>query len=141
MKIFKIIILIVILAVLIQFIPYGKDHKNPTVTNTVKWDSPKTKELFYRACADCHSFETKWPKYANIAPVSWFIMSDIQEGRDHFNISKKINAKDIKEAVKQIKEGEMPMWQYTLIHKNARLSDKEKQLLISGLKKTFLNSK
>ena len=138
MKTVKIVLFFIILFILIQFIPYGKNHTNPVITNSVKWDSPKTKKLFQRACADCHSYETKWPKYANIAPVSWLVMSDIQEGRDHFNISEKVSKKDIKEAVKQIKEGEMPMWIYTLMHKSAKLTDKEQKELISGLKKTFL---
>lgn len=134
MKTLKFILAIVILFGLIQLIPYGKDHSNPVVTNTPKWNNPQAKVLFQRACADCHSYETKWPKYANIAPISWLIMSDIQEGRDHFNISKKVSKKDIKEAVKQIREGEMPMWIYTLMHKDARLSNQEKETLIKGLK-------
>jgi len=134
MKIFKLILAIIILFGLIQLIPYGKDHTNPAITNTLKWNNPQAKVLFQRACADCHSFETKWPKYASIAPVSWFVMSDVKEGRDHFNISKEITPKIIKKAIKQIKEDEMPMWQYTIIHKDARLSDQEKETLIKGLK-------
>ena len=134
MKILKLILALVILFGLMQLIPYGKDHTNPAVINRVKWNNPKVKVLFEKACADCHSFETKWPKYANIAPISWFIMSDVKEGRDHFNISKKVTPKIVKKAIKQIKEDEMPMWQYTLMHKDARLSKKEKETLIKGVK-------
>ena len=64
------------LAWLIQFVPYGRDHDNPEVTNTVAWDSPRTAELFDPACADCHSNETDWPWYSNVAPVSWLVQSD-----------------------------------------------------------------
>lgn len=139
MKKTKIFLTIVILAILIQFIPYGKDHTNPQVIATPKWDSPKTKNLFDRACMDCHSFRTKWPAYSKIAPISWLVYSDVQEGRDHFNVSawgvQKRNKGD--KAAKAVQEGDMPMFIYPWMHPNARLSDQEKQDLIKGLKATF----
>jgi len=125
--------------VAIQFIPYGKDHTNPPIVSEPQWDSPRTKELFNRACADCHSNETAYPWYSNIAPVSWLIAHDIDEGREHFNVSmwgsqKKNEGED---AAKEVREGEMPMWFYTIAHPEAKLSSNEKQELISGLEKTF----
>lgn len=135
----KIFLSIIILAVLIQFIPYGKDHVNPQVISSPKWDSLRTKQLFDNACADCHSFETKWPLYSKIAPVSWLVYSDAQEGRDHFNVSawgiQKRNKGN--EAAKAVREGDMPMFIYTWMHPNARLSDQQKADLIAGLKATF----
>lgn len=126
-------------AVAIQFIPYGKDHTNPPVVSEPQWDSPRTKELFTRACADCHSNETKYPWYSNIAPVSWLVAHDIDEGREKFNVSmlgvQKKNK--VKDAADEVKEGEMPMWFYTIPHPEAKLSSNEKQELISGLEKTF----
>jgi len=126
-------------AVGIQFIPYGKDHTNPPVMSEPQWDSPRTQDLFNRACADCHSNETKYPWYSNIAPVSWLVMHDIEEGREHFNVSmwgiqKKNEGED---AAKEVRGGEMPMWIYTIPHPEARLTDSEKKELISGLEKTF----
>lgn len=123
----------------IQFIPYGKDHTNLPVMSEPQWDSEQTKELFNRACADCHSNETKYPWYSNVAPVSWLVAHDIEEGREHFNVSlwgiqKKNEGED---AAKEVREGKMPMWIYTLTHPEARLSETEKQALISGLEKTF----
>lgn len=123
----------------IQFIPYGKDHTNLPVMSEPQWDTERTKELFNRACADCHSNETKYPWYSNIAPISWLVTHDIEEGREHFNVSlwgvQKENEGE--EAAKEVREGEMPMWIYTLTHPEARLSKNEKQELISGLQKTF----
>lgn len=134
----KNLIYVVVLLIVIQFIPYGKDHTNPTPTNKVNWDSPKTKALFTKACADCHSFNTKWPSYSNYAPASWLIMADIQEGREHFNVSTGVSRKKLHDAVEEIKEGDMPPFQYTLIaHKDAKLTDKEKLDLMNGLKRTF----
>lgn len=124
---------------LLQILPLGPQFANPPVTGEPTWDSPRTKELFRQACADCHSHETAYPWYSNIAPVSWLVAHDINEGREHFNVStwgvQKKN--EGKEAAKEVREGEMPMWIYTLTHPEAKLSEVEKQELISGLEKTF----
>lgn len=125
------------LAILLQFIPYGKNHLNPPVETQVSWDSPKTKELFYKACADCHSNETKYPWYSNLAPISWLVQHDIDEGREHFNISSKSGEKDGHEAAEEIEKGGMPMSIYVLMHKEAKLSQEEKETLANGLEKTF----
>ncbi len=124
---------------LLQVVPLGPHFTNPAISGEPAWDTPRTKELFKRACADCHSNETKYPWYSNIAPVSWLVARDIDEGREHFNVSawgvqKKNEGKD---AAKEVREGEMPMWIYTLPHPEAKLSEAEKQELISGLEKTF----
>lgn len=132
-------IAVILGAVAIQFIPYGKDHTNPPVMSEVQWDSPRTQELFNRACADCHSNETKYPWYSDIAPVSWLIAHDIEEGREKMNVSmigvQKKNK--LKDAADEVKEGEMPIPPYLIAHPEARLSDAEKQELANGLEKTF----
>jgi hypothetical protein len=55
---------------LIQLVPYGRAHANPPVVKEPAWDSPTTRALAKRACFDCHSNETVWPWYTNVAPVS-----------------------------------------------------------------------
>lgn len=126
-------------AVAIQFIPYGKDHTNPPIMSEVQWDSPRTQELFNRACADCHSNETKYPWYSNIAPVSWLVAHDIEEGREKMNVSMiGVQTKNkLKDAADEVKEGEMPIPPYLIAHPEARLSDTEKKELAEGLEKTF----
>lgn len=135
----KLLIGLAITAVAIQFIPYGKDHTNPAIISEPKWDSLRTKELFENACADCHSHQTKYPWYSNIAPVSWLLARDVEEGREHFNVhawgTQKKN--EGKEAAKEVREGEMPLWFYLPTHPEARLSEAQKQELINGLEKTF----
>ena len=135
----KILLTLVALLIVIQFIPYGKDHSNPQVVAEPKWDTPKTRELFMKACADCHSFETKWPAYSNVAPISWIVYNHVVEGREHFNVSnwghqKKNEGED---AAEEVEEGEMPLTSYLLVHPEAKLSENEKELLIQGLKNTF----
>ncbi len=128
-----------LMAVVIQFLPVGLDHENPSVIAEPSWDSERTRELFNRTCADCHSHNTKWPWYSNVAPVSWIISHHVEEGREHFNVSawgvQKHNEGD--EAAEEVEEGDMPIFGYTLAHPEARLSTEEKQLLIQGLKATF----
>jgi len=133
----KALIVLGVIFILIQFIPV--DRSNPPTKAEPNWDSPQTRELFMRACGDCHSHNTRWPWYSYIAPISWLIAYDVHEGRKHFNVSmwgyQKKNKGD--EAVEEILEGEMPPFLYTLMHPEARLSKEEKQKLIEGLRKTF----
>ena len=135
----KIILTLIVLFGAIQLLPYGKEHTNPEVLAEPQWDSPKTKETFMQACGDCHSNETKYPWYSNIAPISWSMTHHIEEGREHFNVSmwghqKKNEGED---AVEEIEDGEMPLFSYLLAHPEARLSDEEQKIFIEGLKKTF----
>ena len=128
----------VALFALIQLIPYGRDHANPAVIAEPAWDSPQTRELFFRACKDCHSHETNWPWYASIAPISWMMQYDIDEGRSHFNVSRWGQGKqDADEAAGMLRKGEMPPWFYLPAHPEAQLTDAEKQALIAGFVATF----
>jgi hypothetical protein len=78
---------VLVLAVLIQFVPYGRNHTNPAVIMEPTWDSPQTRQLAVRACYDCHSNETAWPWYTNVAPVSWLTQHDVDDGRHKLNFS------------------------------------------------------
>lgn len=71
--------------VVVQFIPV--DRTNPPVVQEPNWDSPQTRALAERACFDCHSNETKWPWYSKVAPVSWLVAHDVEEGRAALNLS------------------------------------------------------
>lgn len=136
-----------ILAILfpaIQFIPYGHDHENPPIVHEPAWDSQQTRDLAKLACYDCHSNETLWPWYANVAPASWLVAYDVHGGRKHLNFSDwrqgQRKGEDAKELREVISEGEMPPLQYLLIHPEARLNGEQKQQLIDGLMATVGNS-
>ena len=132
----KILWALLILFILIQFIPV--DRSNPPVKGEPQWDSPRTKELFMRACGDCHSHHTRWPWYSYIAPISWLIAYDVHEGRKHFNVSMwGYQKQEADEAAEVVEKGEMPPLLYLLAHPEARLSEQEKRELIEGLKRTF----
>ena len=130
------------LFILIQAVPYGRNHSNPPVTQEPKWDSPQTRALAARACFDCHSNLTKWRWYSNIAPVSWLIQRDVDGGRSQFNFSEWNKPQDISigDLADSIRGGSMPPWFYVIPHPSADLSAAEKDALIRGLTATLTAS-
>ncbi len=125
------------LFVLIQLIPYGRQHTNPPVVQEPNWDSPQIRELAQRACFDCHSNETIWSWYSNVAPVSWLVQRDVDEGRRHLNFSNWGRIHEADEIPEVVIEGEMPPAQFLIMHPEARLAQAERDALISGLQATF----
>jgi len=131
-------VLIIVMGVGIQFLPYGRQHTNPPVQQEPPWDQPGTRHLAQRACFDCHSNQTKWPWYASVAPVSWVIQHHVDKGRRELNLSEwNLPQKEAKDAVKVILNGKMPLPSYLRAHPEARLQAAEKQRLIDGLNATF----
>jgi mono/diheme cytochrome c family protein len=128
------------LFVLIQAVPYGRDHTNPTPTKQVQLPTAAQRELFATSCQDCHSFQTEWLWYSNVAPASWLIQSDVEEGRDRLNLSTWDRPQpDADEIAEVIAEGEMPPLKYRIspYHWNAKLSDADKHVLIGGFRALY----
>jgi mono/diheme cytochrome c family protein len=119
----------------IQLVPYGRDHTNPPVVQEPKWDAPQTRAFAQRSCFDCHSNETVWPWYSNYAPFSWLIAHDAEEGRQRLNFSdwNNVNPRVLNEIQRVVSNGSMPPIQYTLIHGKAVLTTTERQAFIDGL--------
>lgn len=134
----RVLLLLAGLLLAIQLVPYGWNHSNPAVVAEPKWDTPRTRELFFRACADCHSNATKWPLYSRVAPVSWLVYNDVQEGRSKLNVSEwNRPQKDAHEASEELQKGAMPLPIYLPLHPEARLSAGEKAELVAGLAATL----
>jgi hypothetical protein len=131
-------IAVIVLLVVLQFIPLGRDHSNPAVNAEPGWDTPTTRALAKRACFDCHSNETEWPWYSHVAPVSWLVQDDVHEGRRKLNFSEwNRPQKNAEEAAEEVQKGKMPLWFYVPLHPQAKLSATEKSALINGLQATF----
>ena len=120
-----------------QLIPYGRDHTNPPVVAEPAWNSMQTRELTVRACFDCHSNEVIWPWYSNVAPMSWLVQRDVDEGREELNFSEWNRPQEGEEAAETVRDGSMPPWQYLLTHSEARLSDADLNALALGLAATL----
>ena len=122
----------------IQLVPYGRNHVNPPIVREPSWDSAATRSLAKQACFDCHSNETQWPAYARIAPASWLVQHDVEEGRAMLNFSEWQRPQEkSKDAAEELLEGEMPPIPYRMMHGHARLSDVDRDRLARGLARTF----
>jgi hypothetical protein len=122
----------------IQLVPYGRAHTNPPIMGEPAWDSPATRLLAKQACFDCHSNETEWPAYARVAPVSWLVQRDVNEGRAVLNFSEWPRPqREAKEAPEEVMEREMPPAAYALVHAHARLSPADRERLAQGLANTL----
>ena len=84
-----------------------------------------------RGCRDCHSHDTRWPWYSNVAPVSWFVIDHVNHGRRHFNYSdwaqydKDQVPRLLKDSCALTRKEEMPISSYLWLHQEARLSDRD----------------
>ena len=126
------------LFLLIQLIPFGHNRTNPAVVAEPAWSSPAARALVKEHCFQCHSNETNWTWYANIAPGSWLIAYDVIEGRDKFNFSDwNNNPGELDEMVEAIQEGEMPPIQYWIFHPNSKMDGGQKQDLINALESSI----
>ena len=85
------------------------------------------------ACYDCHSNESTYPWYANIAPIKWWIYDHINEGREDLNfsvwntLSKADQAEALDDIATAVMEGEMPLKPYPVTHPKAKLSEADRQ--------------
>ena len=137
----KIILILVVVGVvvfgLIQLVPFGRNHTNPAVVQEIQWDSPETRAIAERACFDCHSNQTVWPWYSNIAPSSWLLAKDVAEGREEMNFSDWGRLpQSADEIARELERGSMPPSRYLALHPEARLSDAEIAQLVAGLRKS-----
>lgn len=124
--------------VLIQLVPYGRNHVNPAVVKEPTWDSPQTRALAETACFDCHSNQTDWSRwYTNVAPASWLVERDVQEGRQRLNFSDWGHnthlLREPQEMANVVRNGAMPPLQYLLLHSKAKLTDAQREQLAQGL--------
>jgi hypothetical protein len=86
--------------------------------------------ILTRACADCHSNETRWPWYSYVAPTSWFVVGHVDHGRRFINLStwvrpgkEPVDSIDrLKAMCREVGKGDMPLTSYKLIHWNSWLS-------------------
>ena len=96
---------------------------------------PKVAAILDRSCNDCHSNKTRWPWYANVAPVSWFVIDHVEEGREHMNFSEwgKYSSDERKALLRDfcelVTENAMPLSSYTPLHPDSKLSDEHKKLI------------
>lgn len=134
----KIVLALIVIFIGIQFIPKNYNESSEVLTTDFMtiFDVPKNIETQLKvSCYDCHSNNTHYPWYNKIQPVAWFMEGHIDEGKEELNFSefggysKRRQKSKVKSIMSQIRDNEMPLWNYTLIHRDAKLSEKDKELL------------
>ncbi|MCH7525742.1 MAG: heme-binding domain-containing protein [Bacteroidetes bacterium] len=134
----KITILLFVVFIGIQFVPttYNTSDK-VSETDFVKiFNAPKNiQNLLKTSCYDCHSNNTNYPWYSKIQPGAWLMEGHINEGKEELNFSTfgdysgRRKKSKLKSIISQIKDDEMPLLSYTFIHRDAKLSEKDKFML------------
>ena len=140
-KFLKRLFLVLLLAfIVIQFFRPEKNISTVTSANdiTTKYAVPADVQTILKtSCYDCHSNNTAYPWYNNIQPVAWWLKNHVDEGKKELNFSEFASYRigrqyrKLDEVNKQIKEGEMPLESYTIIHGNAKLSEQQKLVVAS----------
>jgi mono/diheme cytochrome c family protein len=123
------------LLLVIQFVPFGREHPNPAVSQAAPWPSERAEQIAQRSCAACHSNTTDWPWYAHVAPASWLVTTDVAAGRDELNFSTwDRDDGEADDAIEAILEGSMPPLRYVLLHPGARLDEQEQRIIVDALR-------
>jgi hypothetical protein len=139
LKIFKWMALtLIVVFTLSQFVRPTKTNPPVDESRTLEAHTVMTPEIasiFARSCNDCHTNKTTWPWYSNVAPVSWFVIDHVNDGRRHLNFSdwSRMNEREaggqLEQICKEVKNGGMPINSYTWIHRHAFLSNQDVQTI------------
>ncbi len=143
MRAIKVAAVVVVVFAAIQL--YRPEKTNPVV-DPAKTLSANTrmpadvKQDLDRSCADCHTYNTIWPKYSYVAPVSWLVVDDVNEGRRHVNFSDWTQysvdqqQRKLSRICKEVKDGGMPLRQYTWMHKGTALDQGQRDAVCAWVK-------
>jgi len=118
--------------IIIQFLPV--ERTNPQVMNKINAPD-KVMKIMEKSCFDCHSNETKWPWYSYVAPISFLVIHDVEEGREYLNFSEWGNypfdkQNNLKVQIwEEVEQDKMPLNLYTFTHPNAVVTFNEKQII------------
>jgi hypothetical protein len=134
----KLFLALAILFILIQFIhPARNESNDQTYSMDKKYPMPEgLSKTLSVACYDCHSNNTRYPWYFKIQPAAWFMASHVNDAKRHLNFSdyttKRIAIQNhrFQEIIDEVKKGDMPLTSYTLIHRDAVITDTQKQEII-----------
>ena len=136
---------LLVLALVLLAIQFIHPEKNTSGINaqSIEKKFPVNAEIsavLKTACNDCHSNTTVYPWYSKIQPVAWYLSDHVNDGKKHLNFDEFLSYPlyrqyhKLEEIDEMIVEDEMPMTSYTLIHRNAKLTEDQKQMLIQWSK-------
>ena len=135
----KILITLAVVLVIIQFIHPEKNKAPGRQANalaTLITVPDNIKNIFAKACNDCHSNNTRYPWYSHIQPQHWWMNNHVREGKRELNFDEYANRPlryqyhKMEEIADEVEEGEMPLDSYTWMHRDARLTETEKKEVV-----------
>ncbi|HVZ17296.1 MAG TPA: heme-binding domain-containing protein [Terriglobales bacterium] len=143
MRASKIILGVFVVLAAIQLYRPAKTNPPEDPSKTLPANSqmpPQVAQILDRSCSDCHTHKTVWPKYSYVAPMSWLVTDDVNEGRRHVNFSEwssystqRRQAK-LEDICNEVKDGGMPLKQYTWMHKGTALDQQQREAICAWTK-------
>ena len=133
---------VAVLLVVGQFFPPERTNPplNPEGTfEVVAKPGPEVISIVRRACYDCHSNSTVWLWYSRVVPVFWLVAEDVVDGRAYLNFSQwnLLSPEAAKQrmmgACEEVRRGDMPLWQYRIIHPEARLTEEDVRTICAAV--------
>jgi len=145
----KLIIIIGSLFLILQLFPISKNQSKEFSKDisTIEKITPDVKNILQSSCYDCHSNNSIYPIYASIQPIAWWLQHHIDEGKEELNFSEfagyspRRRFHKLEEIKEQIVENEMPLYSYTIVHTQAKLSEQQKSILINWVNSTMAKMK
>ena len=145
----KLIIIIGSLFLILQLFPISKNQSKEFSKDisTIEKITPDVKNILQSSCYDCHSNNSNYPIYASIQPIAWWLQHHIDEGKEELNFSEfagyspRRRFHKLEEIKEQIVENEMPLYSYTIVHTQAKLSEQQKSILINWVNSTMAKMK
>lgn len=125
------LVVVAVAAVVIQFFP--PERTNPPSDPAASFEAvvkppAQVSAIVARACQNCHSHRTVWPWYSRVAPASWLVVDDVVSARRKMNfsawarMSPERSQEVLGDMCQEVKAGDMPLWQYRILHPEAKLS-------------------
>jgi hypothetical protein len=138
----KILLALLAIIILIQFIRPEKNNSNNELNaiSTVMDVPAEVQEILKTSCNDCHSNNTVYPWYSEIAPVSWYLASHVNEGKEHLNFSEWASYNEnqqshiIKDIEEELQDKKMPLKSYLIIHENAKMTEAQYKIMLNWVK-------
>jgi hypothetical protein len=143
MNIRRILLIVAIVLVGIQLYRPARTNPPEDPAHTLKAAAqlpPEVGQILDHSCGDCHTYKTVWPWYSQVAPLSWFVISDVKGGRNHLNLSDwstypvEKQQRRLGDICDEVNLGDMPLKQYTWMHAGTTLTDAQKQAVCAWTK-------
>jgi hypothetical protein len=134
----SVLVTLLVLFLAIQLVPVNRSNPPFDPAGSIERSTSvpaNVKAILDRSCKDCHSNETRWPGYGYVAPMSWLLVHDVDEGRENLNFSEwgahdaEEQRDSLVEICRRVRRVEMPLRRYTWIHRSAKLTSEDVRVL------------